>query len=98
MINASDLRKGNWVRTEFGICRVAYVIWNDIYVYGKDNRVNYAREVEGLGIGEIDTDKIKETFKNRKDLIKNVLKKWLFIHEMQNYYYWNNRKELKIEL
>ena len=45
MINAGNLRKGNWVRTEHGICRVAYVIWNDVYVYAKDNRTNYAREV-----------------------------------------------------
>lgn len=92
MIKASDLRKGNWVKTEFGICKVAYVIWNDVYVYGKDNRTNYAREVEGIGIGEIDIAKVGET------LVAEVLRKWLHVHEMQNYIYWNTGKELKMEL
>lgn len=92
MIKASDLRPGNWVRTEYGICKVAYVLWSDVYVYGKDNRTNYVREVEGIGIGEIDIEKIGET------LVGEVLRTWLFVHEMQNWYYWNNRKELKIEL
>ena len=92
MIKSGDLRKGNWVRTEYGICRVAYVIWNDVYVYAKDNRTNYAREVEGIGIGEIESIQGCQTF------IKEVLKHWLFIHEMQNYYYWNHKKELELNL
>ena len=92
MINTGDLRKNNWVRCEYGICKVAFCIWNDVYVYGKDNRVNYAREVEGVGIGEIDIYKVGEC------LVSKVLGKWLFVHEMQNWYYWNMGKELKIEL
>lgn len=98
MIPVSDLRKGNFIRTEYGILPIHVIIFNDVQVKGKDGRILWAKEIEGIGIGEIDTDKIKETFKNRKDLIKNVLKKWLFVHEMQNWYYWHNRKELKLIL
>ena len=94
MINAGDLRKGNYVRTEYGICRVAYVIWNDVYVYAKDNRTNYAREVEGIGIGEIEVNKLEVP----AYFIRDVLNKWLHIHELQNCFYWKFRKELKIEL
>lgn len=98
MINTKDLRRGNWVRTEYGICKVAYVIWNDVYVYAKDNRTNYAREVEGIGIGEIlGVSKIDSLQLENIDL-SQVLKHWLFIHELQNFYYWNNGKELIINL
>jgi len=31
-------------------------------------------------------------------LINDVFRYWRFVHEMQNWYYWNNRKELKINL
>jgi len=92
MINTDDLRKGNWVRCEIGIAKVAYVIWNDVYVYRKDNRVNYVREVEGIGIGEIHVKNIDRV------QLTEVLKHWLFVHEMQNYIYWATGKELKIEL
>jgi len=92
MIKTSDLRKGNWIRTEFGICQVAYVIWSDVYVYGKDGRVNYVREVDGLGIGEINIEQVGET------LVAEVLRVWLCVHELQNWYYWKTGKELKIEL
>lgn len=91
-IKTGDLRKDNWIKTEFGVVQVAYVIWNDVYVKGKDGRVLYAREVEGIGIGEI------YSIKGCQSFIKDVLKNWLFIHEMQNFYYWNNGKELKLEL
>lgn len=93
MIKASDLRKGNLVRTEHGVRKVAYVIWNDVYVYGEDGRTLYVREVEGIGIGEFDIiNQVGET------LVAEVLRTWLFVHEMQNYFYWSNGKELKIEL
>ena len=93
MINTSDLRKNNWVRTELGICRVAFWIWNDVYVYGKDNRINYVREVEGVGIGELNIiSQVGET------LAAKVLEHWLYLHEMQNFVYWTTGKELKIEL
>lgn len=92
MINTSDLRKGNWVRTELGIRKVNYVIWSDVYVYGEDGRTLYVREVEGVGIGEI------ENIKGCQSFIKEVLKHWLFVHELQNWFYWHNKQELKITL
>lgn len=94
MINTYDLRKNNWVRTEFGIVRVAYTIWNDVYVFGKDNRTLYARVAEGIGIGEFDViNQVGET------LVSECLRTWLNVHELQNWYYWKTGgKELKIEL
>lgn len=93
MINTGNLRKGNWVRTEFGICKVAFVIWGDVYVYAKDNRTNYAREVEGIGIGEFDViGQVGES------LVAECLKTWLFIHELQNWYYWKTGKYISIYL
>jgi hypothetical protein len=92
-INTSNLRKNNWVCTEYGIVRVAYVIWSDVYVYLHDGRTNYASDVEGIGIGELDIiSKVGET------LVSEVLRTWLYVHEMQNYFYWKTGKELKIEL
>lgn len=92
MIPVSDLRKGNLVCTEFGILPVHHICFADIYVLGKDGRTLYAREVEGVGIGEIDIIEVG------KPLIAEVLKNWLYVHELQNWFYWNNRKELKIKL
>lgn len=90
MIKQGDLRKNNLIRTEFGICRVAYVLWNDIYVYGSDGRVLYAAEPEGIGIGEINTKSID------RSQLTEILKHWLFVHEMQNYIYWTTGKELEL--
>lgn len=119
MINTSDLRKNNWVKTEYGIVRVAYTIWNDVYVFGKDNRTLYAREVEGIPISkdmvsklfvdvEIDDDEIVvqdccfEIFSKGWCFSGGegvaISKPFDFIHELQNIYYWIQRKELKIEL
>lgn len=82
MIKQGDLRRNNLVRTEFGICRVAHTTWSDVYVYGKDGRVNYAREVEGIGIGELNIiNQVGESF------VAKVLEHWLHVHEMQNYIY-----------
>jgi len=93
MINTNDLRKNNWVMTEFGACKVAYTIWGDVYVYGKDNRVNYVRDVEGIGIGEFDIiSQVGET------LVSECLRNWIYLHELQNFVYWKTGKELKIEL
>lgn len=92
MIKTSDLRKGNLIRTEHGIMPVHHICFDDIYVQAKDGRVLYAMEVEGIGIGEIDIVKVGET------LVAEVLRKWLFVHEMQNYIYWKTGKELKITL
>lgn len=92
MIPTSDLRKGNLIKTEYGIVTVHAIVFNDVQVKGKDGRILWAKEVEGIGIGEIDINKIGKT------LVLKVIKKWLFVHEMQNWYYWNYRKELKINL
>jgi hypothetical protein len=57
-IPISDLRKGNLISTEHGIVPVHHIVFSDVYALGKDNRVNYAMEVEGIGIGEIDIQKL----------------------------------------
>lgn len=92
MIPISDLRKGNLIKTEHGILPVHSICFNDVYVQGHDGRTLYARQVEGLGIGEISLSEIDE------NLIREVLKIWLCTHELQNWYYWKTGKELKIEL
>ena len=52
MIPTSDLRKGNLVKTEYGILPVHHIVFDDVYVLGKDGRVLYARNVEGVELSE----------------------------------------------
>ncbi len=92
MIPISDLRKGNLIKTEYGILPVHAIVFNSVQVKGKDGRVLWAKEIEGVGIGEIDIYRVGET------LVAEVLRNWLFVHEMQNWYYWNNGKELDVDL
>ena len=92
MIPTSDLRKGNLIKTEYGILPVHHIVFDDIYVKGKDGRVLYVREVEGVGIGEINIANVGES------MVAKILRRWLFVHEMQNWYYWNYRKEITIIL
>lgn len=92
MIPVSYLRPGNFIRTEYGILRVHTTAFKDVMVEGKDGRKLWAKQVEGIGIGEIDIYKIGET------LVAECLRKWLFVHELQNWYYWINRKELELNL
>lgn len=90
MIPVSDLRKGNLVKTEFGILPVHHIVFSDIYVQGKDGRVLYAREVEGV--------EFLNGIHSNILFLNDIFRYWRFVHEFQNYYYWSNRKELKIDL
>lgn len=92
MIPISDLRKGNLIKTEYGILPVHALIFNEVQVKGKDGRILWAKEIEGIGIGEIDIYKVGES------LVSLVLRKWVFVHEMQNWYYWHSGKELELNL
>lgn len=90
MIPTKNLRKGNLIRTEHGELPVHHIVFNDIYVKGKDGRVLYAAEIEGVGIGEIHVINVE------KNQLTELLKHWLFVHEMQNYIYWTTGKELEL--
>lgn len=52
MIPTSDLRKGNLVKTEYGILPVHTTAFNDVQVKGKDGRILWAKEVEGVELSE----------------------------------------------
>lgn len=52
MIPTSDLRKGNLVKTEYGVVPVHHIVFNDIYVLGNDGRVLYSMEVNGVELSE----------------------------------------------
>ena len=90
MIPTKNLRKGNLIRSEHCVLPAYRVVFDDIYVKGRDGRVLYASETEGVGIGEVNTKSI-----DRTQLIE-ILKHWLFVHEMQNYVYWTTGKELEL--
>lgn len=128
MIPTSDLRKGNLVKTEYGILPVHHIVFNDIYVLGNDGRVLYAREVEGVelsekilielgfdkllpNIGQISQDeinlgKLRTVVIFRADSFTfNTSNGWwiwhkpldykpTFAHELQNMFYWIEKKEL----
>lgn len=90
MIPISDLRKWNLIKTEYGILPVHAIVFNSVQVKGKDGRVLWAKEIEGVGIGEIHIKNIKGF------MLTEVLRNWLFVHEMQNWYYWHNKQELEL--
>lgn len=52
MIPASDLRKGNLVKTEYGILPVHAIAFNDVQVIGTDGRILWANQVEGVELSE----------------------------------------------
>lgn len=56
-IAANDLRKGNLINTEYGILTVHAIVFNDVQVKGKDGRILWANQVEGV---EITEDLLKE--------------------------------------
>jgi len=58
MIPTSDLRKGNLIKTEYGILPVHAIIFNDVQVKGTDGRILWAKEVEGVEL----SDEILELF------------------------------------
>lgn len=96
MIPISDLRKGNLIKTEYGILPVYAIIFQEVQVKGKDGRILWVKEAEGVDICKIDYKKVN---RDVLTIMKTaILGDWIFIHEMQNYYYWHNRKELEISL
>lgn len=107
MIPTSDLRKGNLVKTEYGILPVHAIVWNSIMVKGNDERVLWAKEVEGVD------------FKNNIKLLSGEqllpkIKNWIddevhyqgipgwrdleYIHEAQNLFYWLFKEELIVKV
>ena len=52
MIPISDLRKGNMIKTEYGILPVHAIIFSEVQVKGKDGRILWAKETEGVGVDE----------------------------------------------
>ena len=48
MIPVSDLRKGNFIKTEYGILPVHAIVFDSIQVKGKDGRILWAREILGV--------------------------------------------------
>ena len=94
MIQTSDLRKGNLVNTEYGILPVHAIVFNDVQVKGKDGRILWAKEVEGV---EISFDNLYEMVKNVLGIDKAfVWSNIKYLHQIQNYFYWNTFKELTI--
>lgn len=59
MISISDLRKGNLIKTEYGILPVHAIIFNEVQVKGNDGRILWAKETKYL-IGESFDQDIKE--------------------------------------
>lgn len=93
-IPVSNLRKGNLIRTEYGILRIYEIVFSDIQVKGKDGRILWAKDIEGIGIGEFNIiAQVGEI------LVAKVIKNWLYVHELQNWYYWNSGgKEINMEI
>ena len=54
MIPISDLRKGNLIKTEYGVLPVHAIVFNSVQVKGKDERILWAKEVEGVKLNEIE--------------------------------------------
>lgn len=107
MIPTSDLRKGNLVKTEYGILPVHAIVWNSIMVKGNDERVLWAKEVEGIDFkdniqslsGSQLLSKIKKWVANEKHY--SEIPGWRdckYLHEAQNLFYWMFNEELKIQL
>ena len=90
MIPTSDLRPGNLIQTEYGILPVHAIAFNDIQVMGSDGRILWAKKIEGVEITE----------SHLKNISDNDLTYFLviyqFLHELQNYFYWNYRIELDL--
>ena len=101
-IKTSELRAGNIVKTEFGICRVHAIVWNDIVVIGKDGRKNWAKKVEGFDIQNLTCfgkaiEQINELFKKIR-FVGNCDMQYKYVHQAQNFYYWITKTELEINL
>ncbi|MCE5332696.1 MAG: hypothetical protein LLF95_11240 [Bacteroidales bacterium] len=128
-ILTSDLRKGNLIKTEYGILPVHAIVFQEVQVKDRDGRILWAKEIEGVELSE---DLIKTFgfefnevvmalwkecwfkghpsqrfdlyFKNHKILMSSRYQTFSesletdikFAHEIQNLYYWIERKELII--
>jgi len=82
MIPISDLRKGNLIKTEYGILPVHAIIFNEVQVKGNDGRILWAKETEGV-------------YLEREEMIWGRIIK--YVHEKQNIYYWLNGSEMEIK-
>lgn len=116
MIPISDLRKGNLIKTEYGILPVHALIFNEVQVKGKDGRILWAKEIEGVELSEFAVSTLFSSveFRGKELSIQNCCFEYFreglcysagegcvfsepikLIHELQNIYYWIERKELK---
>lgn len=103
-IKISDLRKGNLVKTEHGILPVHIISFNDIQVKAKDGRVLWAKQFEGIPANKIELK--NKAIEQLRDLLQKEFKSVSecdnqidFVHEVQNWYYWNSgKKELEITI
>lgn len=103
-IPTSDLRKGNIISTEYGILPIHNICFNDIQVKTSDGRILWVNRLEGIDLLEFEFQEstvnqisslINKEFKRITDVDRSIV----FVHELQNWYYWNSGKqELKIEL
>lgn len=128
MIPTSDLRKGNLIKTEYGILPVHAISFNDVQVKGKDGRILWAKEIEGVELNEeiLQNLSFKKLLPNIEELSQDEINAgklrtvvifqlgnftfntsngwWIwnkhlaikpsFAHELQNMFYWIERKEL----
>lgn len=90
MIPISDLRKGNLIKTEYGILPVHAIIFNEVQVKGKDGRILWAKEIEGVGINSDLFDRSNLLNFARKIENIGIVCNWqiAFVHEAQNLHYW----------
>jgi len=82
MIPISDLRKGNLIKTEYGILPVHAIIFQEVQVKGKDGRILWAKETEGV-------------YLESEEMVWGRIIK--YVHEKQNIYYWLNGLEMEIK-
>lgn len=96
MIPISDLRPGNLIKTEYGILSVHSIVFDSVQVKGKDGRILWAKEIEGLLVSFIEISRLLRGYVDAdKAFVWNNIK---FIHQLQNHYYWNTFKELELGL
>lgn len=102
MISATDLRKGNIIKTEHGILPVHAIVWSSVMVKGLDGRVLWAKETKGVTEQEFRSKILPHVKLN--PIVERVDKDKLgftdktnFLHEAQNLFYWMYREELIIE-
>ena len=101
-IPVSDLRKGNLIQTEYGILPVHAISFNDIQVKAKDGRILWAKQFKGIDIlnftmPDSNIEQIRKLYNEMFKSIHTPAYSLNFVHELQNWYYWNSgKKELEI--